>query len=157
MQESERSIAKGDISFGEGSFSCRQMTILLKRVPGIFSQTEGAVSESRSPASEATRVADGGDAKKNGGDEEEKEEEGEERASAVTEPDQASTGTAPISGDVEEVDEKWQKLPEIVLFWARGRRTGGSLVVCPNKSMNRLIQAYMVCEVVGARKTKQTT
>lgn len=125
------------------------MTILLKRVSGIFGEAEGAApeSESQSPSSEVTRVADTGDAK---------EEEGE-RASAVTEPDQASTTVAPISGDVEEVKEKWQKLPEIVLFWARGRRAGGSLVVCPNKSMNRLIQAYMVCEVVGARKKKQLT
>lgn len=125
------------------------MTILLKRVSGIFGKAEGAASESQSPASEVTRVADVGDAK------DREEEEEEERASAVTESGQASTAVAPISGDVQEVDEKWQKLPEIVLFWARGRRTGGSLVVCPNKSMNRLVQAYMVCEVVGARKTKQ--
>ena len=105
--------------------------------------------ESQSPASEATRVTEVGDTK-----EEEKKEE--ERARAVIEPDQGSTVMAPISGDVEPVEGKWQKLPEIVLFWARGRRSGGSLVVCPNKSMDRLIRAYMVCEVVRVRNTKNS-
>lgn len=125
------------------------MTIILKRVSSIFDNAEGAALESQSPASEATRVTEVGDTK-----EEEKKEE--ERARAVIEPDQGSTVMAPISGDVEPVEGKWQKLPEIVLFWARGRRSGGSLVVCPNKSMDRLIRAYMVCEVVRVRNTKNS-
>lgn len=49
----------------------------------------------------------------------------------------------------DEAAEAWQAMPEIILFWARNRRRAGNLVVCPNEtSMNRLVQAYLVCEVV---------
>lgn len=70
-----------------------------------------------------------------------------------------AVGAAPGSDDVVEVatglkkggDEAaaWRDMPEIFLFWARNRRRAGNLVVCPNEtSMNRLVQAYLVCEVV---------
>lgn len=40
-------------------------------------------------------------------------------------------------------------IPEIFLFWARNRRRGGNLIVCPNvNAIDRLVQAYLVCEVV---------
>ena len=81
-----------------------------------------------------------------------KSEEGSRMAIA---PGLASAKVAPISGGVEEVEEKWRNLPEIVLFWARNRRRGGNLVVCPDKSMDRLIQAFLVCEVVEASTAKQ--
>lgn len=48
----------------------------------------------------------------------------------------------------------WRELPEIILFWARERRQGGNLIVCPDASMDRLVQAYMVCEVVEHSEKK---
>lgn len=39
--------------------------------------------------------------------------------------------------------------PEIVLFWGRNMRQGGNLAVCSAaESVERLIQVYLVCEVV---------
>ena len=40
--------------------------------------------------------------------------------------------------------------PEILFFWGRNMRRGGNLAVCPDatRSVQRLIQAYLVCEVV---------
>lgn len=83
------------------------------------------------------------------------ETKSEEGSRMGTAPGQASAKVAPISSGVEEMEEKWRNLPEIVLFWARNRRRGGNLVVCPDKSMDRLIQAYLVCEVVEASTAKQ--
>lgn len=47
---------------------------------------------------------------------------------------------------------RWEP-PEIILFWARNMRRGGNLVVCPENSMDRLIEAYLVCEVVQKIET----
>ncbi|CAM9316365.1 unnamed protein product [Laminaria digitata] len=142
--ESERSIAKGDIAFGKGSFSRRQMAIIAKRVPTSVGKDEEAASEEKPSTSEVIHGTEAGDAKVGEG------------ASATAKPDKAGATAAPISGSGEEVEEKSQNLPEIVLFWARNRRRGGTLVVCPDKSMDRLIQAYVVCEVVEASRAKQS-
>ena len=130
------------ISFGRGSFSRRQIAIIVKRVSRYFDREE-ATSEAQPPTPDVIRGTEAGDTKV------------EESARRVTVPGQASAKVAPISGGVEEVEEKWRNLPEIVLFWARNRRRGGTLVVCPDKSMDRLIQAYLVCEVVEASTAKQ--
>ncbi|CAM9465876.1 unnamed protein product, partial [Laminaria digitata] len=141
--ESESSIAKGGISFGRGSFSRRQMAVIMKRGSRCLTKEEEATSEAQPPTPEVIRATGTSETKVG------------ESARVVTKPYHASATVAPISGSGEEVEEKWQNLPEIVLFWARNRRQGGTLVVCPDKSMDRLIQAYLVCEVVEASTAKQ--
>lgn len=61
---------------------------------------------------------------------------------------------AAAGGGTTETVTAWRELPEIVLIWARERRQGGNLIVCPNASMDRLVQAYMVCEVVEHSEKK---
>lgn len=121
------------------------MAIIVKRVSASVDEDEEAASKAQPPASESTLSTEAGDIKV-----------GEAASATTAELDKAGATTAPISGGVEEVDDTWRALPEIVLFWARNRRRGGTLVVCPDKSMDRLIQAYVVCEVVEASKAKKS-
>lgn len=70
-------------------------------------------------------------------------------AVALPPPPPAADSGADGGIDIDSDDgRQWQDLPEIILFWARNRRKGGNLVVCPDTSMDRLVQAYLVCEVV---------
>lgn len=122
------------------------MAIIVKRVPTSVDEGEEVVSETKPPASDVAVSTEAADIKL----------EEVAMSSSTIAPGQACAKVAPISGSMEELEEKWRTLPEIVLFWARNRRRGGTLVVCPDQSMDRLIQAYVVCEVVEASKAKQS-
>lgn len=83
----------------------------------------------------------------------------DESAGAAKETDRFSSEGKPeapsssVDGDDPEPNDRtWQALPEILFFWGRNRRSGGNLIVCPELSMDRLIQAYLVCEVVEHSK-----
>ena len=122
------------------------MAIIAKRVPPSVDEDEEAASEAQPPTSKVILSTEAGDIKLGEG----------AITSASNEPDEASASTARISDGVDKVEGKRRDVPEIVLFWARNRRRGGTLVVCPDKSMDRLIQAYLVCEVVEASKAKRS-
>lgn len=123
------------------------MAIIVKRVSASADKDEEAAPKAEPPAPEATLSTEpeAGDIKV-----------GEAASATTTALGKAGATTAPMSGGVEEEGDAWRALPEIVLFWARNRRRGGTLVVCPDKSMDRLIQAYVVCEVVEASKAKKS-
>lgn len=122
------------------------MAIIMKRVPASVDNCQEVASETKLSASDVTVSTEAADIKV-----------GEAAIrSSTAELDHPGDTAAPISGGMEEAEEKWRTLPEIVLFWARNRRRGGTLVVCPDQSMDRLIQAYVVCEVVEASKAKQS-
>lgn len=131
-QESERSIVKGSARIGHGDFSLRQMTAIFKRA-----------SPSGLGIAELTATKD---------DESKAEESGVATEDMTPE---AAAALLRVSEreKQEEAMKKPPKLPEIILFWGRNMRRGGNLVVCPGESsMDRLIQAYFVCEVVQDSK-----
>lgn len=160
-QESERSIVKGGVPIGHGDYSLRQMTVIFKRKAG------GAATADRAEATTGAAAPgeDEGKAKEGSGGEEGDAVfpgapfEGEAPAAEPVEMTVMSEAATKAAARVaertaqEKAAERPPKLPEIILFWARSMRSGGNLVVCPNtQSMNRLIQAYLVCEVVQDSK-----
>ncbi|CAM9116254.1 unnamed protein product [Scytosiphon promiscuus] len=149
--ESERSIVKGGVPIGHGDYSLRQKTVILKRMSSARPDGEGepapvAGDDSRSGAKEGTDTAFPVHLEHAAADD-------------AVEMTALTKGAAEAAARVAERDAKEAmaktrpKLPEIILFWGRNKRTGGNLVVCPDKSsMDRLIQAYLVCEVVQDSK-----
>lgn len=143
-QESERSIVKGGVPIGHGDYSLRQMTVIFKRAPPSSSTKPTSVGEVAKTVSADEHNS--------------KTEEGEDGAAAVemtAMTKEAAAAAARVAGRdaVEAATKKSPKLPEIILFWGRSMRSGGNLVVCPDtSSMNRIIQAYLVCEVVQDSK-----
>ncbi|CAM9531122.1 unnamed protein product [Ectocarpus sp. 12 AP-2014] len=130
--ESERSIVKGSARIGHGDFSLRQMTAIFKRA-----------SPSGLGIAELTAT----------NDDESKAEEIDVATEDMTPEAAAAAIRVSEREKEEEAMKKPPKLPEIILFWGRNMRRGGNLVVCPGESsMDRLIQAYLVCEVVQDSK-----
>lgn len=146
---------KGGVPIGHGDYSLRQMTVILKRassprpsgeeMPAAGSTPEEGdetAAEERTDAALPVNLEQGAAA------------DDTAEATAMTK-DAAEAAARVAERDAEEAKstKKHPKLPEIVLFWGRSKRTGGNLVVCPDKySMDRLIQAYLVCEVVQDSK-----
>lgn len=137
-QESENSIVKGGVPIGHGDYSLRQMTVIFKRKPSnAGGGAEAVVSTPQQDENKTGEVDDGAVPQVS-----DKLTEAQTAAAARVAEREAK--------EAEEATAKTRsKLPEIVLFWARSMRSGGNLVICPNEqSMNRLIRAYLVCEVV---------
>ena len=157
-QESERSIVKGGVPIGHGDYSLRQMTVIFKRKAGGAAATVSAPGEEDESKAKEISSGDGG---VDGDDVEATFLEAREGAPAAEMAETTVMSEAAMKAAervaertaLERASEKPPKLPEIILFWARSMRRGGNLVVCPNtQSMNRLIQAYLVCEVVQDSK-----
>ena len=131
---------KGGVPIGHGDYSLRQMTVIFKRAPSTapIGEEEVALTPQK--------------------DEENKAREGGAEGPGPDATEAHAAAAARVAErearEAEEASKKSRtKLPEIILFWARSMRRGGNLVVCPNsQSMNRLIRAYMVCEVVQDSK-----
>lgn len=143
FQESERSIVKGDVPLDEGHYALRQARIVLKRVEGCEDSPEAAADKESPAADEESPAADEGV-----GQSEKADSKVAEPADAVAEESETLKTTALADHASDKGGMPWREYPEIILFWGRNRRSGGQLVVCPYKSMDRLIEAYMVCEVV---------
>eukprot|EP00903_Cladosiphon_okamuranus_P008292 g7979.t1 len=151
FMESESSIVKGGVPIGHGDYSLRQMTVILKRAPSTAQG--GAEDAALTPAGEESKAKEEGGGEGPGPD---VEEEAPVDEAGMTEAQKAAKARVEEreAMELEEARRRAHtKLPEIILFWARSMRRGGNLVVCPNEqSMNRLIRAYLVCEVVQDSK-----
>lgn len=147
-QESERSIVKGGVPIGHGDYSLRQITVILKREPS--NALNRAEEAALTPQMDESKVKEGRDGTvPHIADE--APVDGVEMAELTEAQTAAENRVAEREAkEAEEASKKTRsKLPEIILFWARSMRRGGDLVVCPNEqSMNRLIRAYLVCEIV---------
>lgn len=129
---------KGGVPIGHGDYSLRQMTVIFKRAPSSTTLV-GEVATTMSPKEHVNKA-------------EENDGAGVEMAPMTEAAAAAAARVAGRDAD-EEATKKPPKLPEIILFWGRSMRRGGNLVVCPDvSSMDRLIQAYLVCEVVQDSK-----
>lgn len=172
-QESEYSIVRGDVPLDKGRYSLSQKALIVKRksdaaataapvaeMSKLDADKISAATVSTAPTSTkggmtaSAAVVEG--ARKTGG-----LDDGITSGSAPPlHLDQSSTIVPSIDATADanlraanntcgaEEGREWYELPEIILFWGRNRRQGGNLIVCPNESMDRLIQAYLVCEVV---------
>lgn len=130
---------KGGVPIGHGDYYLRQMTVIFKRAP--TGEPSGAEEVASTPQKDESKAEEDGDCPVPDAAE-----------GAVTEA-QAAAAARVEEREAREAAEACKKarskLPEIILLWARSMRRGGNLVVCPNEqSMNRLIRAYLVCEVV---------
>lgn len=173
VQESEQSVVRGDVPLDQGDYSLSQKAIILQRITstsglpprappasieedisvpaGLFSQQPAPVVSipqeggdqhvDKLPLAKATEAGRGYD-----------DYHGEAIDQQTS--DSAKLLTGPRLTEKTKVMRPWRELPEIILFWSRDRRLGGNLIVCPNESMNRLVQAYLVCEVVEHSKKK---
>lgn len=133
---------KGGVPIGHGDYSLRQMTVIFKRAPS--SSTKSSLAREVT----TTVSADEHDSNAEDGD-------GGALVELTAMTEAAAAAAARVAGRdaVEAATKKSPKLPEIILFWGRSMRRGGNLVVCPDmSSMNRIIQAYLVCEVVQDSK-----
>lgn len=138
---------KGGVPIGHGDYSLRQMTVIFKRVPSTA--PSGAEEAALTPQKDESKANEEGGGDGPGPD------VAEEATADEAEMTEAQTAAATRVAEREAMEAEeakrraHAKLPEIILFWARSMRRGGNLVVCPNEqSMNRLIRAYLVCEVV---------
>lgn len=159
---------RGDVPLDHGDYSLSQKTIVLKRKfsparwPPGMAPLATADSEPSLPSSifsaqasksalEAAETGDGKAVDPSGATE--KPDQGPAKPVEVPEGSEASVERSlarqegPRMVEVAEEEVPWRELPEIIFFWARSRRMGGNLIVCPNESMDRLVQSYMVCEV----------
>ena len=138
-QESEQSIAKGNIPLDKdnNSYSLRQKAVVLKRAAAAADSPpeEPAALAENTPSlatAEAPAVSPGDS------------HLAELPLSATAQAPASAGGSAREAGD----GSGRRELPEIIMFWGRNKRRGGNLVVCPAHSMDQLIEAYLVCEVV---------
>lgn len=138
---------------GKGTYSRRQKVIILKRVQSTSYDLASVSVESLAadkpslPPPAPSVTAEGPTAS------------GVYAHAVITGRNELPSGGAPLAhrpaADSAQTRARsnWWELPEIILFWARNRRRGGNLVVCPEHSMDRLIEAYLVCEVVEKIET----
>lgn len=144
---------KGGVPIGHGDYSLRQKTVILKRVSSARPSGEEEAEPAREEDDKSACVDNTDVAFPVHLEEGAAADDAVEMTALTKGAAEAAARVAERDAEEAQANKKHPKLPEIIMFWGRSKRTGGNLVVCPDKSsMDRLIQAYLVCEVVQDSK-----